>query len=308
MKRKTLSFVASLVVLGWIMTACDKNPITGVESKIDVAQNTGDDSVGKAASLQTTALAWEARHGLTSAQYQSVFTDLVSKGYRLKVVSGYTSGGQERYAALWLKTASPEWAARHGMSSADYQAAFNSFMQKGFRLVYVCGYAVNNQPRFAAIWEKSLGPDWVARHGLTSAQYQSVSNDLVSKGYRIKHVSGYTVNRQDFYAAIWEKSSGPAWVARHGLTSAQYQQAFNDFTNKGYRLKVVSGYQVGVEDRYAAIWEKTTGPLFAARHGINGASYQSVFNYFYYQGYQMMYVNAFASGNAEKFNGIWEKQ
>jgi len=27
---------------------------------------------------------------------------------------------------------------------------------------------------------------------------------------------------QDRYAAIWIKSGGPAWVARHGLSSAQF--------------------------------------------------------------------------------------
>ncbi len=97
------------------------------------------------------------------------------------------------------------------------------------------------------------------------------------------------------------------WVTRHGLSAAQYQEAFNDFTGQGYRLKVVSGYQVGPEDRYAALWEKTSGPLFAARHGIKGAFYQGIFDNFYYQGYRLAYVNAFASGSAENFNGVWQK-
>jgi len=256
--------------------------------------------------IATYGMDWVARHGLTAVDYQTTFTDLVNKGYRLKVVSGYTRGGQERYAALWVKTASPEWAARHGLSSSDYPAAFNDFRKKGFRLVYVSGYAVNNQPRFAAIWEKSPGPAWEARHGLTSAQYQKAFDDLVKAGYRLWHISGYSVNGQDFYAAIWDKSSGPVWEARHGLTSADYQKAFDDLNSKGYRLKVVSGYRVGAEDRYAALWEKTGGPLFAARHGIKGDFYQGVFDNFYYQGYYPTYINGFASGSVEKFNGIWE--
>ena len=49
---------------------------------------------------------WQARHGLTPAQYQSTFDDLSKQGYRLKTVSGYVSGG-ERYAALWVKEAGP---------------------------------------------------------------------------------------------------------------------------------------------------------------------------------------------------------
>jgi CubicO group peptidase (beta-lactamase class C family) len=251
------------------------------------------------------AIESEARHGLTSAEYQSTFTELAKQGYRLKVVSGYTSGGQEQYAALWTKTAGPEWVARHGLSSTDYQKAFDDFAKKGFRLVHISGYAINNQPHFAAIWEKSSIP-FEARHNLTAADYQKTFNDLTGKGYRLKVVSGYTVNGKDFYAAIWDKSSGPEWAARHGLSSADYQKAFNDLAAKGYRLKMVSGYQVGGEDRYAAIWEKTGGPIFAARHGIAGSFYQGVFNNFHYQGYYPTYVNGFASGNAAKLNAIWE--
>lgn len=64
---------------------------------------------------------WQARHGLTPAQYQSTFDDLSKQGFRLKTVSGYVSGG-ERYAALWIKEPGSAWTARHGLSAADYQS------------------------------------------------------------------------------------------------------------------------------------------------------------------------------------------
>ena len=47
---------------------------------------------------------------------------------------------------------------------------------------------------------------------------------------------------QDFYAALWEQRAGPPWVARHGMSSAQYQQTFDDLIAQGYRLVQVSGY------------------------------------------------------------------
>ena len=249
---------------------------------------------------------WIARHGLTPSEYQSTFTDLANQGYRLKVVSGYTRGGQERYAGLWIKTPGPDWVARHGLSAADYQTAFDDFRNQGFRLVYVSGHAVDNQPRYAAIWEKDSGPEWEARHDFTAAQYQKTSDDLVKAGYRLRHLNGYSVNGQDLYAAIWDKSSGPAWVARHGLSAADYQKAFDDLAGQGYRLKEISGYRAGTQDRYAALWEKTSGPPSTARHGIPGHFSQGVFDNLYYQGYAPTYINGFASGDADKLNGIWE--
>ena len=53
------------------------------------------------------ATQWVARHGLTSAQYQSEFDKWVGQGFRLVRICGYEEGGQERYAAIWDKTPSP---------------------------------------------------------------------------------------------------------------------------------------------------------------------------------------------------------
>lgn len=79
--------------------------------------------------------------------------------------------------------------------------------------------------RYAAIFEKVSGPAWAARHGMTSAEYQSQFNSLVGQGYRVIHVNGYTVNGVDYYSAIWDKSPMGAWQARHRISSADYQSA-----------------------------------------------------------------------------------
>jgi Bacterial tandem repeat domain 1/Trypsin-like peptidase domain len=148
------------------------------------------------------------------------------------------------------------WEARHGLTSAQYQQAFNELVGQGFRLICVSGYAVGNQDLYAAIWEQRDGSAWQARHGLTSAQYQQAFNELVGQGFRLTHVSGYALGNQDLYTAIWEQRDGSAWQARHGLTSAQYQQAFNELVGQGFQLTHVSGYTVDGQDRYAGLWEQ----------------------------------------------------
>lgn len=255
--------------------------------------------------LQTTFSQWVARHNLSAAQYQAAFDDFVKQGYRLSTVSGYTCGGQEKYIALWEKKAGPEWAARHGLSSQDYQTNFDDLVKKGFRLTHVSGYGVGSQAKFAGIWQKTSGAAWAARHNLTAAQYQKAFNDFSKQGYRLLHVSGYVVNNVEYFAGIWEKSTGNAYIARHNLTSSKYQQAFNDFTKQGYTLKTVSGYTKNGTNLYAAIWEKISSPLWAARHGVSNGNYQYVFDNMYYQGYKPVYVNAYTSGNSCEYNAIW---
>ena len=153
------------------------------------------------------------------------------------------------------------WVARNGLTSPQYQQEFNKWVALGYRLTDVSGYQVGGVARYAAIWEQKFGPAWIAQHGLASAQYQETFTNLVNRGYRLTHVSGYGLNGQDFYAAIWELGSGPAWVARHGLTSSAYQQEFDKWAALGYRLTDVSGYEVGGIARYAAIWRRSLVPL-----------------------------------------------
>jgi hypothetical protein len=235
-----------------------------------------------------------ARHGMTSAQYQQQFDELVGQeGFVLSLVNGHSVAGQDRYSAIWEKRPSPPFIARHGLSSQAYQQAFDDNVRQGFRLKVVSGYDVSGQAHYAAIWEKSEGPAFQARHGLTSQQYQQTFDQLIGQGFRLKLVNGYAVAGQELFAAIWEKDGGPPFVARHGLTSQQYQAAFDDNARQGFRLVWVSSYRHGPEERYAAIWEKSPSPAWVARHGMSSPVYQHEFNHWVsLEGFRLRVVSA----------------
>ena len=258
--------------------------------------------------VQAQANPWEARHGLTSAEYQKTFNDLTSKGYRLNWVSGYgLSDNAAHYACIFEKKTSPAWVARHGLTSAEYQAAFNQYTSQGYRPVLVNGYTVKGVDYYAAIWDKSAGGAWVARHGLSSQDYQAAFDQFGGQGYRLKHVSGYAVGSSARYAAIWEKSnSNTAWVSRHGLTSDQYQTAFNQYTSQGYRLVLVNGYTVAGVDYYVAIWEKSsnTNP-WVAHHGMSSSDYQRRFDTYFRQGYMLKTISGY--NPAGHYAAMWSK-
>ena len=133
----------------------------------------------------------------------------MGQGFRLVTVSGYVTGGAERYAALWEKKAGPAWEARHGLTAAQYQQTFDQLVAQGYRLKYVSGHAFGGQDRYAAIWVKEGGPAWAARHGLTGAQYQQVFDELTKQGYRLVHVSGHGAGNVARYAAIFRSPLVP---------------------------------------------------------------------------------------------------
>ncbi|MDE2363872.1 MAG: hypothetical protein KGM42_14440, partial [Hyphomicrobiales bacterium] len=253
---------------------------------------------------------WIARHGLTAAQYQMAFNDYVgNQGMQLIDVSGYGST-TTLYAALWVKTAAPpEWQARHGLTAAEYQTTFDQLAAAGFHPTLVDGYATTAGPRFACIFQKGPTGDWVARHGLTAAQYQQTFDQLVAQGYALDWVSGYFDGAQDLYAAIWRKIPGvPAWQARHGLTGADYQAFFNQSTAQGFKPTVVSGASDGAQARYAALFRKIAGaPAWVARHGLTAAQYQQTFDQLVGQGYRLELVDGYTVGAQDLFAAVWTK-
>jgi hypothetical protein len=174
------------------------------------------------------------------------------------LVNGYATSAGPRFACILQQGATGAWVARHGLTAAQYQAAFNQFTSEGYVLDWVSGYFDGSQDLYAAIWRKLQGaPAWQARHGLTADQYQASFNDVIGQGYKPVLVCGYSDGAQARYAAIFRKiANAPAWQARHGLSPADYQTTFDQLVGQGYRLELVNGYSVGGQDRFAAIWTK----------------------------------------------------
>jgi serine/threonine protein kinase len=203
-------------------------------------------------------LTWQARSQLTADDYQATFNELTSRGFSPVLVNGYTTPDGPRFVCIFQQGRTEPCVARHNMTGAQYQAAFDEFTRKGFTLEWVSGYYDGIQDLYAAIWRKlPHAPAWQARHGLTSNQYQAFFDEMVDKGYKPVVVSGYSDGTRDCYAAIFRKiANAPAWQERTGLSSAQYQVAFDELVGQGYRLELVCGYSVAGQDRFAAIWTK----------------------------------------------------
>lgn len=245
------------------------------------------------ASWERSAGTWVARHGLNGAQYQTAFDQYVAAGYRLRTVSGYKVAGVTRYAAIWDKVSGPAWSARHGLTAAQYQAAFDQFAQQGYRLKMVSGYSVGTTPRFAALWDKSAGPAWTARHGLTGTQYQQVFTELTGQGYRLRWVSAYAEGGVAKYAALWDKSSGNPWVARHGLDEPAFRAAAQGYAAQSYDLVCGNAVTLGGKDYYAALWEKQA-VASVMHHGMTGPTYQIKFDDLHAQGWRPVFVAGYA--------------
>ena len=251
---------------------------------------------------------WEARHGMTSAQYQTTFDQMRTGGFRLVHVAGYGIAGTALYAAIWEQRAGPAMQARHGMPAPVYQATFDQLNAQGYRLRRVSGYSLDDDPRFAAIWEQVGGPPFQARHGMTSPEYQQIFDQLAGQGYRLTWVSCYPAGDGPRYAAIWEQRGGSPWVARHGMSSPGYQAAFDQYSDQGYRLQMVSACGEAGATSFAAIWEKTASPPWEAHHDMSSSQYQQTFDRLVHsRGYRLVDVSGYDRDGEPTYAAIWEQ-
>ena len=253
------------------------------------------------------ATGWVARHNLTAEQYQTEFNTWMGQGLRLESVSGYLSGSDTLYAALWDDQPGPVQGAIHGASASDVTSQDAAQLANGFRPSWISIYPEGGVLHYAVVWEQTASQRQL-KVGRTYTQLQQDKSQLEAAGWYLEHLSATSLSGVDYYASIWVKARFSLlqhWEAR--LTGAQYQSAFNTWTAQGYRLVNVFGSTVGTETRYAALWRKMASEEWWSYNGMSAENYQTETENAYYQGYRPAFVTGFTLNGHEVFNALWVK-
>ena len=199
---------------------------------------------------------WVARHGLDGAQYQQEFDHWTQQGYRLAHIESYLSNGHVRYAPIFVKSAGPAWVAYHGRSADQHQQQFNQLTADGFRPVNVAAVSPSGIRTYAALYEKRDVGSFFLKSFMTPAEYQTQFDDNVQAGRKLVYLNAYTHQGAPRIIAIWNEHGATPFVARHGLSSAQYQAEFDKHLAEGFLTHAVTGYEEGDQARFAALWSK----------------------------------------------------
>lgn len=146
--------------------------------------------------------AWAAYHGVSGADHQTRFNDLVKKGYRPVVISVASPGNVPQYTALYHQVDVGSFVALSNINDADYQTRMNEQVNAGRKLTYVDVYRENGVNKFSAIWTSAASSNWAARHGLTGSGFQSAFNENTAAGRLTVAISGYDGGGAR-YAGLW---------------------------------------------------------------------------------------------------------
>lgn len=149
--------------------------------------------------------AFRAYHGLAAAAHQQRMDQWTSQGFRPRVVSVASHGGQRYYAAIYEKADIGAWQAKSQLDPAAYRQAFDANLREGRQLAYLNAYVHAGRPYFSAIWSAKAPRVASARHGLAGAAYQQAWEQASARGERTADVTGYAVGGAVRYAAFWRR-------------------------------------------------------------------------------------------------------
>jgi polyglycine hydrolase-like protein len=208
--------------------------------------------------VQRGGPAWAALHGLNAAGYQARFNELAAAGYVAIRVSATGSRVDPVFAAVFEKRPPGTWQARHGLTDGPSTTPGTLANLMSWARTNNCiptSLAIYGGPgdrAYAATCVPNPGQvTWRAHAMGSSDDYQNWFNSYTGKGMRPT-----TVDASDDlqYAAIFTGDSIGAWVARHNLTSAQYQAEFDAQAGQGRFPISVQGGGLGAGIRYAAVF------------------------------------------------------
>jgi CubicO group peptidase (beta-lactamase class C family) len=236
--------------------------------------------------VNRTGPAWQAIHGVDAASFQSWFDHWTQLGYYPTLVSACGPGASPRLTAVLEQVGGG--LLRFGMLSGssaqpttlEYQdkwAADNGWMPTSLAV-----YGGASDRRFAATWNPNPAKTfWHVHTAETASTYQADFDAETQLPFRPTWVSRAS---DGSYASVFRGDSVGDWVARHELTSAQYQAEFDTQVAQGRIPISVQGGGAGSATRFAAVFARhdqvqarqwtVTGQALPALAGFDNAMQQ----------------------------------
>lgn len=200
-----------------------------------------------------------ARHGLTGAEYQTLFDNLTGSGFRLHQVDSYLDGGNVRYAAIFEIRPGPNFAAFHGLDDSDYAVKVDDLAADGFVPINVSAVTVGGLQYWTGLFEQLPTNSWTIET-VTVGDYQDTFDANDAAGRSLIYVHGFTISGGPYLTGIWVDPVGGSTSADHGLSSAEYQTAFDTNLAAGRYTRYTTGYDDGAGNtRFAAVWRGRPG-------------------------------------------------
>ena len=212
-----------------------------------------DDPRYAAVMIKRAQLVAEKQHfGMDAATFQSTFNSMAKQGFGPLIVTAAGPANNPLFAACWFET-SPIPLTKFGMSAAEFTQRNQTAIKDGQILRYADAYGDAGNPTYVAVWvNNSDNLAWNC-DGIDddTTTLQARFNALTSGFARPTFSAEAPGQRQ---VSVYDDSTAGAWVAHGNMTSADYQQFWDQLWPSGQRVLRVAAKGSGGGARFTAIW------------------------------------------------------
>jgi serine/threonine protein kinase/CubicO group peptidase (beta-lactamase class C family) len=198
---------------------------------------------------------WEVRLDPATDAFLKTFDDMKSR-YALIGIAGYAPDTVTSRVSIWSGHHRSKWYALTGMDLSKYRAQLDSLLSEKLRPSCVSGFAAGSQGFRLDLLAVADGEiPWLARDTLDAGSLQTTLEEGRSRGYRPVCAAAYPEAGAIRFAVVMARDPAVhAWSARPSLTAAQLRRELLTGKARGYLPTILSGYRLGSESRYLAVW------------------------------------------------------
>lgn len=142
-------------------------------------------------------------------------------------------------------------------------------------------------------------------HGVSHQVHQDAFDVLAPQGYRMISltVSGSLSNAA--YSAVWRQVGGPGWVSSHGMSHLQYGIQAMQWTQQGFRPKLVAASGTNGDAVFAAVWVNDGVPAVHA-FDLATSSFDATVTSQRNQGNRLVSCAPYVYGNVNRHIAVFE--
>ena len=193
--------------------------------------------------------------GLGAHDYQKNINDSIADGYAPVFVENYLSGSSIHYALIMGKGVSGTFLAKHGLTATQHQQWFEKAKRKGLNPINISVVSINGKRRYTVLYRSNNIGSWVVKSKIKKSKYQALINQQNAQGRRPRYIAAYKHGKDVYYSVVFASSYKNA-VARHNMSSRQFQNEFNSHTGAGLLTRVIAGVDGASRNHeYAAVWK-----------------------------------------------------
>lgn len=205
---------------------------------------------------------------------------------------------------FWPPTRLSGEYARHGFAASDFQRMFDHLANSGFWPEWIDAYSVAGKPYLNFVWRPAQN-QWRAFFLVTGQKYQNEFEKAANEGYSPVQVESSLVNGQVRYTVIFAKGQSGAWLARHGLTTAQHDAVLAEAQQAGMSPMNVSVVSVNGQRRYTVLYRQRDIGSWQMKSQTEEKDYQALYTENAQAGRRPYYVNAYMHGGKPYISAIF---